>query len=186
MRIRSLPLNRAGVAIAAYFLLALLGGWFLRGQPVLIQRLHGLPMGILLLFQAVLFCTGVPLSALGDLLLLERLGPGYLLIWPFFVGLVSGLQVVFFRSSLLHAWSLPLAERLQRRQPGWPRRTRHAAALVLFIRSTPVLPFLAGSLVIAMLRHVGLGRVTFLSIVGSYIYYGYFALGFVLGSGRPL
>jgi len=176
-------LSKAGIGIAAYFVFAICGGWFLRAHPALVHRLNSLPTGALLSVQAVLFCTGIPLSALGDLLLLKRIGVAYLLLWPSFVGLVSGVQVYFFRSRLLRHWSVPMAERLMRRHQGWPRRSRHAAALVLFIRSAPVLPFLVGSLVISMLRDVRLRWVVLLSILGSYLYYSYFALGFLLGGG---
>lgn len=179
---RGLSANRASLAILAYFALAICGGWFLRGQPAIAEWLGRMPTPVLLSSQALLFCTGIPLSAVGDLLLLKRMGLSYLLVWPTFVGLVSGLQVSFFRSRLLLPWSTPLAARLKRHQQGWPQRSRHGAALVLFIRSAPVLPFLAGSLVIALLRDVSLRWVLLLSVIGAYIYYGYFGLGFLLGS----
>ena len=54
--------------------------------------------------------------------------------------------------------------------------------IVLLIRSVPIMPFVLGSFVIALMTSVGARAIMLLSIIGSYVYYAYFAAGYLLGS----
>jgi hypothetical protein len=174
--------GRAFILVVAYFCVALLGGWLLKRYVFFTTALAKLPAFILLMVNAIFVLTGVPLSAIGDLLLLKKLGISYLYFWPFFVAMASWAQISFFRSSACHAWALPLKERLQRRSKVMLLGRKRQSVLILLIRSVPLMPFMLGSFVIAMLPRVSQTTIISFSIVGCYLYYGYFGAGFLFGS----
>jgi hypothetical protein len=169
--------------IAAYFSVALIGGWFLRSQPAITTALARLPVAYLLLANSLFVFFGIPLSAVGDLLLLKRIGFDYLLFWPLVVGTASCFQIFFFRSSLCSSSTPALVTRLgaESRRILLPRRSRNAT-LVLLIRSVPVMPFMLGSFVISLMPGVPAKSIVCLSVLGSYLYYAYFGAGFFLGA----
>ena len=174
--------------IAAYFAVALISGWFLRSQPAITTALARLPVSFLLLMNSLFVFFGVPLSAVGDLLLLKRLGVHYLFFWPLVVGAASCFQIFFFRSSLCSSSPPALIARLgaESRRILLSRKSRNAA-LVLLIRSVPVMPFMLGSFVISLMPEVSAKTIVSFSVLGSYLYYAYFGAGFFLGASafRP-
>lgn len=177
---------KAPAIVFAYFFAAYLGGLFLKNNSAFLQVLARLPAFLLLFGNTLFVLGGIPLSALGDLLLLRKLGAGYLLFWPLFVGLASCLQVILFRSRPSLLWSkIQHRSRHSARLEGWLRGTS-ATLIVLVIRSIPIMPFLAGSYVIANLSRINIRRVLILSIAGSYLYYLYFGGGYFLGFSSEL
>lgn len=168
--------------VLAYFMAALLGGWILKRQVLVTTALTKLPAYLLLLLNGILVLSGVPLSAVGDLLLLKKLGVAYLYFWPFYVALASCAQIYFFRSSYCGAWALPLTQRLQLRSASILQGKTRQSMFVLMIRAVPLMPFMLGSFVIAMLPGVSGKVILGFSMLGCYLYYGYFGAGFILGS----
>lgn len=137
---------------------------------------------MLLILNGILMITGVPLSAVGDLLLLKKIGISYLFYWPFVVAMVSCAQICFFRSRLCRALALPLMQRLQTRSSAIIRGKTRKSLFILLIRAVPLMPFMLGSFVIAMLPGVSARMVIICSLIGCYVYYIYFGAGFMLGS----
>lgn len=168
--------------VLAYFMAALLGGWMLKRQLFITTALTKLPALMLLLLNGVLMLAGVPLSAVGDLLLLKKLGISYLYYWPFFVAIASCAQICFFRSRLCRAWAVPLTQRLQPRSASIIRGKTRQSLFVLLIRAVPLMPFMLGSIMIAMLPGLSAKTIIVFSMLGCYLYYGYFGAGFILGS----
>jgi hypothetical protein len=94
------PTAKAGKALSlvvAYFMAALVGGWLLKRNMFFVMILAKLPVLVLLLLNMIFVLLGIPLSAVSDLMLLEKLGIAYLLAWPFFVAVASCAQIFFFR-----------------------------------------------------------------------------------------
>jgi hypothetical protein len=175
-----LPLKVPAIVIF-YFLAAYCGGLILRNNSEFLDVLSKLPTLLLLFGNACFVLAGVPLSALGDLLLLRQWGLSYLVFWPLFVGLASCLQVMLFRSRTSLLWVQVRNQRWRSgRVEAWLGGSS-ATLIVLAIRSIPIMPFLAGSYVIANLSSITIRKVLLLSIVGSYLYYGYFGGGYFLG-----
>jgi hypothetical protein len=178
------PTAKAGRALSlvlAYFMAALVGGWLLKLNVFFVMTLAKLPVLVLLLLNMIFVLSGVPLSAVGDLMLLEKLGVAYLLTWPFFVAMASCAQIFFFRSPYFHTWSSPIANHLQRRYKFIMQQQARQALFILLIRSVPLMPFMLGSLVIATLPSVSKSTIIGLSLLGIYIYYAYFGAGFFFG-----
>ena len=169
-----------GIALA-YFVVAIFCGWFLKNQSNINEILNKLPLSLLLMTNAVLVFAGIPLSGVCDVLMLSRIGISYLIYWPFIVAAASLTQVYFFRSSLFRFISEPLTKRMQNSSrfqlPGKNGQT----AFVFLIRAVPLMPFLLGSLAISMLPDVSKTRIAVISIIGCYVYYGYFGAGFMFG-----
>jgi hypothetical protein len=181
----SSPAVKAGRAfglVVAYFTTALLGGWLLKRQIFFTAALAKLPVLLLLIVNMIFVFSGIPLSAVGDLLLLKKVGVIYLLYWPFFVAMASCVQIFFFRSPFCHAWASPLAERLRRRSKIVMDGNSRQAFFVLLIRAVPLMPFMLGSYVIAMLPSVSKSTIVGFSILGCYLYYAYFGAGFFFGA----
>jgi hypothetical protein len=61
-------------------------------------------------------------------------------------------------------------------------RSTGQAFFVLLIRAVPLMPFMLGSFVIAMLSGVSKTTIVGFSILGCYLYYAYFGAGFFFGS----
>jgi hypothetical protein len=169
--------------VAAYFVIAMLGGWLLKSNLFVNDGLARLPTSSLLIFNSFFVLSGIPLSAVGDLLLLKQIGVLYIVFWPIFVGFASFAQIYFFRSHFCRAWASPLRVRLEAslQKKSLPKLPRNGV-IVLLIRSVPIMPFMLGSFVIALTTSVGARAIMLLSIIGSYIYYAYFAAGYLLGS----
>ena len=169
--------------VVTYFVIAMLGGWLLKSHPVVSDWLARLPTSSLLVFNSFFVLSGIPLSAVADLLLLEKIGVSYIVFWPIFVGLASFAQIYFFRSSFCHTWASPLRARLEAslQKKSLPKLPRNGV-IVLLIRSVPIMPFVLGSFVIALMTSVGARAIMLLSIIGSYVYYAYFSAGYLLGS----
>ena len=178
----SVKAGRALSLVAAYFTAALLGGWLLKRNVVLAATLAKLPVLLLLLVNIIFVSSGVPLSALADLLLLRKVGLTYIFFWPFFVALVSCAQIVFFRSPMCRSWSVPLSQRLLRRSKAVMPGRSGQAFFVLLIRAVPLMPFLLGSFIISIMPSVSNGKIVAFSVLGCYVYYAYFAAGFFFGS----
>jgi len=178
------PTAKAGKALSlvvAYFMAALVGGWLLKRNVFFVMTLAKLPVLVLLLLNMIFVLSGIPLSAVGDLMLLEKLGFAYLLAWPSFVAMASCAQIFFFRSPYCRTWSSPIADFLQRRYKLIMQRQSRQALFVLLIRSVPLMPFMLGSLAIATLPSVSRSTIIGLSLLGCYIYYAYFGAGFFFG-----
>lgn len=178
------PTAKAGKALSlvvAYFMAALVGGWLLKRNMFFVMILAKLPVLVLLLLNMIFVLLGIPLSAVGDLMLLEKLGIAYLLAWPFFVAVASCAQIFFFRSPYCCTWSSPIADYLQRRYKLVKQRQARQALFVLLIRSVPLMPFMLGSFVIATLPSISRSTIIGLSFLGVYIYYAYFGAGFFFG-----
>jgi hypothetical protein len=161
---------------------ALLGGWLLKRHIFFTLTLAKLPILLLLVVNMIFVLSGIPLTAVGDLLLLKKVGVPYLLYWPFFVAMASCAQIYFFRSPFCSPWASPLAERLRRRSMMAINRSTGQAFFVLLIRAVPLMPFMLGSLVISMLSGVSKSTIVGFSILGCYLYYAYFGAGFFFGS----
>jgi hypothetical protein len=174
--------NKALIIVGLYFLAALIGGWILKRNMVLGAALAKLPVNLLLLVNATFVFSGVPLSAVGDLLLLKKLGISYLYFWPLLVAIASCSQIYFFRSPVCRSWVLPLIESLEKRSQLVSLGKKRQSFLVLLIRSVPLMPFVLGSFVIAMLPQVSHRSIIIFSIIGCYLYYAYFGAGYLLGS----
>jgi len=174
--------GRALSLVAIYFTAALIGGWLLKRNVVLAATLAKLPALLLLLINTIFVFSGVPLSAVVDLLLLRQVGVSYILFWPFLVAMASCAQIYFFRSPFCRTWSLPLSQRLQRRSRVVMAGTSGQAFFVLLIRAVPLMPFMLGSFIISMLPSVSNAKIVILSILGCYLYYAYFAAGFFFGA----
>jgi len=169
--------------VAAYFLIAMIGGWLLKSHPLVTDGFSRLPTSSLLLFNSFFVLSGIPLSAVGDLLLLKQIGVLYIVFWPIFVGFASFAQIYFFRSSFCRTWASPLRARLEAslQKKSLPELPRNGV-IVLLIRSVPIMPFMLGSFVIALTTSIGARAIMLQSIIGSYIYYAYFTAGYLLGS----
>lgn len=163
-------------------MLALIGGWVLKRHIVFTTALAKLPTLTLLAINGIFVFIGVPISAVGDLLLLKRIGVAYLFFWPFFVAFASCAQIYFFRSASSRSWASSLTERLQRRSNSAIQGTMKQSMLVLLIRAVPLMPFMVGSFVIAMLPRVSNKIIIGFSILGCYLYYAYFGAGYFFGS----
>ena len=178
------PTAKAGRAlclVVTYFTAALIGGWLLKRNIFFVMTLAKLPVLLLLLVNMIFVLSGIPLSAVGDLMLLEKLGIAYLLGWPFFVAMASCAQIFFFRSSFCRSWASPIANHLQNRYKFILKRNTGQAFFILLIRSIPLMPFMLGSFVIATLPSVSRSTIVSLSVLGCYLYYAYFGAGFFLG-----
>lgn len=182
MKSRVTNAGRAVSLVLAYFFLALVGGWILKRNIVFTTALGKLPTLSLLVLNGLFVFTGVPISAVGDLFLLNRIGVSYLYFWPFFVAIASCIQIYFFRSASSRSWASTLTERLQRRSNTVIQGTMRQSLLVLLIRAVPLMPFMVGSFVIAMLPRVSSKTIISFSILGCYLYYAYFGAGFFFGS----
>lgn len=168
--------------VAVYFMVALLGGWILKRHLFLTLALAKLPVLLLLVVNMIFVLSGIPLTAVGDLLLLQKVGLPYLFYWPFFVAIASFAQIYFFRSPFFKSWASPFADRLRHRSKMVMNRSSGQAFFVLLIRAVPLMPFMLGSFVIAMLSGVSKARIFGFSILGCYLYYAYFGAGFYFGS----
>ena len=173
--------GRALSLFATYFMIALLGGWILKRHLFFTLTLAKLPVLLLLVANMIFVLSGIPLTAVGDLLLLKQVGIPYLIYWPFFVAMASCAQIYFFRSPFCKSWASPLAERLRRRSNMVINGSTGQASFVLLIRAVPLMPFMLGSFVIAMLSGVSKTTIIGFSILGCYIYYAYFGAGFFFG-----
>jgi len=173
--------GRAFSLVVAYFMAALVGGWFLKRSVFLAMVLAKLPVLLLVLLNMIFVLSGIPFSAVVDLMLLERLGSVYLLTWPFFVAMASCVQIFFFRSTWCRSWSSPIAEHLRNRYKVIVHRKTGQAFIVLLIRSVPLMPFILGSFVIATLPSISRSTIIGLSVLGCYLYYAYFGAGFFFG-----
>ena len=174
--------NKTLIIVGLYFLAALIGGWLLKHDIFYGAALARLPVSLLLIVNATFVFLGVPLSAGGDLLLLRKVGIAYLYFWPLLVAIASFCQIYFFRSSVCRTWASPLIERLEKRSQIRLLGRKQQSYLVLLIRSVPLMPFILGSFVIAMLPHVSQRSIIVFSILGCYLYYAYFGAGFLFGS----
>lgn len=166
----------------AYFLTALFGGWLLKRHIFVTLTLAKLPLLLLLAVNMLFVLLGIPLTAVGDLLLLRKVGIPYLLYWPIFVAMASFAQIYFFRSPFCNPWASPLADRLRRRSKISMNRSTGQAFFVLLIRAVPVMPFILGSFLISMMEGVSRTAIVGFSILGCYLYYAYFGAGFFFGS----
>ena len=174
--------GRALTLVLAYFVTALLGGWLLKRHLFFALTLAKLPLLLLLVVNMIFVLSGIPLTAVGDLLLLKKVGIPYLICWPFFVAMASCAQIYFFRSPFCRSWASPLADRLRRRSKMAMNWGTGQAFFVLLIRAVPLMPFMLGSFVIAMLSGVSKATIVGFSILGCYLYYAYFGAGFFFGS----
>lgn len=174
--------NRALMMVGLYFLVALIGGWLLKRDMVFEGVLASLPVSTLLLVNATFVFSGIPLSAVGDLLILRKVGISYLYFWPLLVAIASCTQIYFFRSSVCRAWASPLIERLEKRSIQVLLGKKRQSFLVLVIRTVPLMPFVLGSFVIAMLPKISTRSIIGFSVLGCYLYYVYFGTGFLLGN----
>ena len=182
MKSQATNVGRAATLVLAYFSLALIGGWVLKRHIVITTTLAKLPTLSLLSMNAIFVFMGVPLSAVGDLLLLKRVGVSYLFFWPFFVAFASCAQIYFFRTAAKRSWISPLTQRLQRRSNAVIQGKMKQSMLVLLIRAVPLMPFMVGSFLIAMLPRVSHRTIVGFSVLGCYLYYSYFGAGFLFGS----
>lgn len=174
--------GRAVCLVAVYFTAALLGGWFLKSHSFSVVFLGKLSFPALLVLNASFILFGIPLSALGDLLLLKKAGLAYLFYWPFFVALASCAQIYFFRSFAGQPWFSPLFDQFQRHSKEILPGDKRQALFILLIRTVPLLPFLLGSFVISLIPGVRRKAIVGYSILGCYLYYAYFGAGFLVGS----
>ena len=182
MKSSAVKAGRAFSLVATYFTAALIGGWLLKRNIVLATTLAKLPALLLILMNMIFVFSGIPLSAVVDLLLLRQVGIGYVFFWPFVVAMASCAQIFFFRSPYCRTWSLPLSQRLQRRSKVVMAGKSGQAFFVLLIRAVPLMPFMLGSFIIAMLPSVSNAKILIFSILGCYLYYAYFAAGFFFGA----
>lgn len=172
---------RALSLVGAYFMTALLAGWVLKRHLFLTFTLAKLPVVLLLVVNMFFVLIGIPLTAVVDLLLLNNIGFPYLYYWPFFVAMASCAQIYFFRSPFCRSWASPLVERLRRRSKMIRNWSTGEAFFVFLIHAVPLMPFMLGSFVIAMLPGVSKKTIVILSILGCYLYYIYFGVGYLFG-----
>lgn len=182
MKNQEINANKGLMIAGIYFIAALIGGWLLKRNMIFGAVLANLPVNLLLFVNAIFVFSGVPLSAVGDLLLLRKIGISYLYYWPLLVAIASCSQIYFFRSAVCRAWALPLIERLEKRSQMVLLGKKRQSFLVLLIRTVPLMPFVLGSFVISMLPQVSQRSIISFSILGCYLYYAYFGAGFLLGS----
>jgi hypothetical protein len=175
---------RMATIIPIFILLALIGGHFLKCHPLFAAYLRRLPLFSLVVANGFFVFSGLPLSIVGDLLLLNKIGLKFIVIWPAFVGLASCLQIYFFRNAYSFTNNISFFQRLRAKaeKASLPRITK-PGFLVLFIRSVPVLPFMVGSFIISLLPGLSCRSVILGSVFGSYFYYIYFAAGYYFAAG---
>lgn len=172
--------QRAFFLGASYLVFAYICGIILKASPDFQGHISNLPGKQLALINAVLIATGIPASAIIDILLINKLGLNYIAIWPLIVGIISAAQVNLIRNNR----QLFFHQKLETKSYAnlFALACQRPRVTVLFIRSIPITPFIVGSLLIAKVSFCRAREVLFFSSLGSYIYYLFFGLSFLIGA----